>query len=116
MISFESRMAKIISSEIEAVTRKPGWHSRFTAAQDLAIARKVAAAKVHTPSYEESKKRFEAAALNFDANSAFKDKPTTWKAIQDRYKRPQDQYGQPPDGNQRLSRVGGGRWVSWRTR
>lgn len=77
MISYSSGMAEIISSEIEAVTPKPGRHSRFSAAQDLAIAREVAVAKSHTRSYGETKKSFEAAAQNVNANSAFKYEPVT---------------------------------------
>ena len=77
MISYESGIVEKISSGVEAVTPKPGRHSRFTAAQDLAIAREVSATKARTPSYGETKKRFKAAALNVNANLAFKDKPVT---------------------------------------
>ena len=107
MLSQKTQMAEVISEDNEAVTLKPGCHSRFTSGQDLVIAREVAAAEAHTSSYAETKKRFEAAAMKVKANAAFNDTPVAWKEVQDRYKRVQDQYGQMDDGNQRLSGVRG---------
>ena len=95
-------------SEVESVALTPGKKSRYTAAQDLVIAREVAAANAHTPPYGETRKRFEEAAAKVNSNPAFSDDPITWKPLQDRYKRMQEQYAKLDDGNQRLSGVGGG--------
>lgn len=107
-------MAEVIqdkTSETDSqATAKPGRSSRFTAAQDLVIAREVAASRAHTAAFGETKKLFEVAASKISANPAFdtEGKNVSWKAVQDRYKRLQKDYDHADNANQRLSGVGGG--------
>lgn len=101
-------MAEVVSDISDPrPTAKSGRHSRFTAAQDLVIAREVAAANAHTSHYGDTRKRFETAASRVTENPLFQG-TITWKTVQDRYKRLQEQYDTNDTANARLSGVGGG--------
>jgi hypothetical protein len=83
-----------------------GRRPKFTAAEDMIIAREVAAAKAHIASFGTKRERLAAAAERANANPTMKTAVTS-KSIQDRYVKLQKIYDRGDAAQRKMSGVGG---------
>lgn len=85
---------------------KRGRYSRFSAVEDLIIAREVVATKAHVASYGTVSKSFEEAPEKANANPGMKE-PVTGKCAQDRYKRLRFLFDKSDNRDRNRSGIGG---------
>ena len=93
-----------IESTSAAVRR--GRRPKFTAKEDLIIAREVSASKAHIASFGTKRERFAVAAERANANPAMKTSVSS-KSIQDRYVKLQTLFDRGDAAQRKMSGVGG---------